>query len=118
MDDEYIAKTNIHKTKYTKFTNNKEHNDTLSNGYSSTKYRNNTISTKSKNQLKTRDTTKINYRKQNYRKFQKNIGPNLENSIEENDILIESNKRDLIYLNSIINNKLTLYEEDKDWVLC
>ena len=116
MDDTYIPNSNINKTKYSKYSNNKEQNNNISNGYCSTKFKN--ITTKSKNQLKTRDTTNINNRKKNYRKFQKNIEKNLDNTIEHNDILIESNKRNLIYVNDIIENKLSLYDNDADWVIC
>jgi len=106
------------KTKYNNYTNTREQKDTINTGFCSNKYQSKTISTKSKNQLKTRDTTKLKNRKKNYRKFQNDITESLDKSIEYNDIAIDQNKRDLLYLNDIISDKLDILEQEEDWVLC
>ena len=99
--------------KYNNYKNTKDQNLNIDNGYCSKKYKNKIISTKSKRHLKSRDTTKICNRKSNYRKYNNNLDE-LNQKLEENDILIESNKRELHTLNNLIINKLDILEDD--WV--
>ena len=115
--------TDTHKkTKHIIYCDTKLQKDTINNGYSSDKYRNKTITTKSKNQLKTRDSTKIESRKKNYKKYQNNYKHftdfDLDKSIEQNEIYIENNKRELLNINDIINNKLDNITVEDEWIIC
>lgn len=101
--------------KYIKYNNTKEQNSNIDNGYCSKKYQNKIISTKSKRNLKSRDTTKISKRKSNYRKYNNNNLDELNEKIELNNCLLESNERELHSLNDIIINKLDIIEDD--WVI-
>ncbi len=108
--------TDTFKTKYINYTNSREQRNTISNGYCSNKYNTKPMTTKSKHQLKTRDTSRINNtRKKNYKKFHNKI-IDLDDIIDSNDIIIEDNKRTLLSLNEIINNKIDSCEDD--WVIC
>jgi len=109
MSDDY------NKIKYTKYSNTSIQQNTITNGYCSIKYNNKIITSKSKNQLKTRDTIKCNYRKKNYNKFQNKLENNLDYAIEQNDILIESNKRKLLTINEFLNTNV---DNTNEWVIC
>ena len=70
------------KIKYIKYTNTLKQQRTIMDGYCSPKYNMTNISTKSKKQLKTRDSVVFNTRKKNYKKYNQDHMKLLDDSIE------------------------------------
>jgi len=100
------------KIKYIKYTNTLKQQRTIMDGYCSTKYNMTNISTKSKKQLKTRDSVIFNTRKKNYKKYNQDHMKLLDDSIEFNNMLITQNYTKNNNMDDIINTV------EKDWIIC
>lgn len=100
------------KIKYIKYTNTLKQQRTIMDGYCSPKYNMTNISTKSKKQLKTRDSVVFNTRKKNYKKYNQDHMRLLDDSIEFNNILITQNYTKNDNMDDIINTV------EKDWIVC
>ena len=100
------------KIKYIKYTNTLKQQRTIMDGYCSPKYNMTNISTKSKKQLKTRDSVVFNTRKKNYKKYNQDHMKLLDDSIEFNNILITQNYTKNDNMDDIINTV------EKDWIVC
>ena len=100
------------KIKYIKYTNTLKQQRTIMDGYCSPKYNMTNISTKSKKQLKTRDSVVFNTRKKNYKKYNQDHMRLLDDSIEFNNILITQNYTKNDNMDDIINTV------EEDWVIC
>lgn len=100
------------KIKYIKYTNTLKQQRTIMDGYCSPKYNMTNISTKSKKQLKTRDSVVFNTRKKNYKKYNQDHMKLLDDSIEFNNMLITQNYTKNNNMDDIINTV------EKDWIIC
>ena len=100
------------KIKYIKYTNTLKQQRTIMDDYCSTKYNMTNISTKSKKQLKTRDSVVFNTRKKNYKKYNQDHMKLLDDSIEFNNMLITQNYTENNNMDDIINTV------EKDWIIC
>lgn len=100
------------KIKYIKYTNTLKQQRTIMDGYCSPKYNMTNISTKSKKQLKTRDSVVFNTRKKNYKKYNQDHMKLLDDSIEFNNMLITQNYTKNNNMDDIINTV------EKEWIIC